>query len=272
MRRSKQRLTPDVKNDWRRFRVDNSLAQPLYHQIFNHLRDRILDGTFERGSVFPSEHQLEQSLQVSRVTIRRALQELAARGLIQRQQGKVSTVTAYKPQTSVVATVEGLVENNRRMGLETSVQLLASEYVPASAEIAAKLQIKPAQKVLWTVRVRYLGEIPFSYAVTYIPQSVAKKIDVKKMASKALLTLLEEAGFRIGRAQQLISAVPANREVAKSLHVEYNTALLLSERLVFDVHDKPVEFISVQYRPDVYHYGIDLVRTQSADGTVWASS
>jgi len=243
---------------------------PLYQQVYRHLRDKIFDGTFERGSKFPSENELCVELQVSRVTVRRALDELASHGLIQRKQGKASIVTAYKPQTSVVATVEGLVENNRRMGDQTWVELLASEYVPASKEIASRMRVRPGKKVLWTVRVRYLDNVPFSYAVTYLPQAVAKKIDVTSLASKPLISLLEEAGFDIGRAEQLISATSATPDVARALHIDKNAALLVSDRLVFDANDQPVELIIVQYRPDVYHYGIELVRTKSLDGHRWS--
>lgn len=263
--------TSNPATPWGSFSVDKNQTAPLYQQIYGFLRDRIFDGTFKRGANFPSESQLESTFNVSRVTIRRALEELAARGFILRQQGRTSLVAGYKPQTSIVACVEGLVENNRRMGDETSVNLLASEYVPASQDVAAKLRLRRGQKVLWTVRVRSLNGVPFSYAVTYLPEQVVKGMDVEKMSTKALLSLLEEAGVEIGRAQQLISAVNATADVARALYVEKGAALLLSERLVFDITDRPVELIAVQYRPDVYHYGVDLVRTKSDAGNIWAS-
>jgi len=250
--------------------TDGKPDTTLYQQVYRHLRDKIFDGTFERGSRLPSENDLCTMLNVSRVTVRRALEELMSHGLIWRKQGKASVVTAYKPQTSVVATVEGLVENNRRMGDQTWVELLASEYVPAPKEIASRMQVKPGKRVLWTVRVRYLDNVPFSYAVTYLPEVVAKKINVNSMASKPLISLLEEAGFNIGRAEQLISATSATPDVARALHVEKNAALLVSDRLVFDSNDQPVELIIVQYRPDIYHYGIELVRTKSLDGHKWS--
>lgn len=267
----KKRLYNDPATPLGSLTVDKTQTAPLYQQVYSLLRDRIFDGTFSCNATFPSESQLECQLHVSRVTVRRALDELAARGLIERKQGRASRVAAYKPQTSIVAAVEGLVENNRRMGGETSVKLLASELVPASQDVSTKLKIPPSQKVLWTVRVRSVKGIPFSYAVTYLPQKVIEGIDIAQMASKALLTLLEDAGVKVGRAHQLISAVNATADVAKALHVEKGTALLLCERLVLDTNDRPVELIAVQYRPDIYHYGVDLVRTKSDAGNIWAS-
>lgn len=262
----------ESKPHWATFQIDPRLPSPLYQQLFRHLRNGIYDGTFARGSTLPSENQLISRLQVSRVTVRRAIEELAAHGLITRQQGKPSVVAPYKPQTSLVATVEGLVENNRLMGHQTTVKLLACEFVPASQELASKLKVRRGQKILWTVRLRSLGDTPFSYAVTYLPCAIARRIDPHQMANVPLIKLLESAGVEIGRADQVISATAATKEIAKALRTENKAPLLLSERLVFDVQDNPVEFISVVYRPDIYHYGIELVRDKSDNGKVWSSA
>jgi len=261
-----------VKNpDWTKFRTNKSLPSPLYHQIFSFLRDRILTGAFDSGAVFPSESQLEAALKVSRITARRALEELAARGLIVRTQGKQSIVALYRPGTQLVAGVEGMIENNRRMGDSTTVELLAHEQVPASAEVATKLKVKHKALVLWSVRVRRLNNIPFSYAVTHLPAFVSQQVKAEQMSTRPLIDLLERAGIVIARAEQVISAVQATPEVARALHVEPGAALLLSERIVYDRFERPVELICVQYRPDLYQYGVELKRTTSAKGNRWAS-
>jgi len=257
---------------WFNFTVSKSLPTPLYHQIFSHLRDCIQTGVFAPGSVFPSESQIEQALKVSRITARRAMDELSARGLIERYQGKVSRVAAYRPSTRLLAGVEGMIENNRRMGDSTTVELLTHETISAGERIARKLKLKVGEKVLWSVRVRSLEGVPFSYAVTYLPPTITRQIKTEQMSSKSLLELLENAGVVIGRAEQVISAQQATSEVARALHVEVNTALLISERIVYDQSDPPVELIEVQYRPDIYQYGVDLQRTQSSDGNVWATT
>jgi len=258
--------------NWDNFTVSKSLPTPLYHQIFTHLRNCIQMGVFKPGSIFPSESQIELALKVSRITVRRALEELSARGLIERHQGKSSRVASYRPSTRLLAGVEGMLENNRRMGDATTVELLAHETITAGKRIASKLKLKVGVKVLWTVRVRSLDGVPFSYAVTYLPPSITRQIKTEQMSSKPLLELLENAGVKIGRAEQIISAQQATSEVARALHVEVNAALLVSERIVYDHSDRPVEWIEVQYRPDIYQYGVDLQRTHSPEGNVWATT
>ena len=257
---------------WSNFNVSKSLPTPLYHQIYSHLRDCIQNGLFPPDSLFPSESQIEKELNVSRITARRAMDELSARGLICRQQGKASRVAAYRPNTHLLAGVEGMIENNRRMGDSTTVELLSHETIAATEDVARTLKVKRGEPVLWSVRVRSLDGVPFSYAVTYLPQVVTRQIKAEQMSAKPLLALLEGAGIIIGRAEQVISAKNATAAVARALHIERGEALLVSERVVYDLADRPVEWISVQYRPDIYQYGVDLERTQSAKGNVWSTS
>jgi GntR family transcriptional regulator len=235
------------------------------------LRERILDGSFAPGSSFPSESEIEGALSVSRITARRALDELAARGLILRGQGRRSTVAPYRPRTRLLAGVEGMIENNRRMGDLTTVELLERADVPAGPELFKQLRLKRGELVQRSVRVRSIEGVPFSYAITHLPRRVAGLIQAERMSTEPLIELLERAGIVIGRAEQTISARNATSEVARALHVDVGSALLESERVVYDSADRPVEAIQVLYRPDVYRYAVDLRRAQSEEGRVWSS-
>lgn len=259
-------------SNWQGFRANPSLPEPLYHQIFVMLRERILDGSFAPGARFPSESEIEAALAVSRITARRALEELAARGLIERAQGRRSTVAPYRPRTRLLAGVEGMIENNRRMGDLTTVELLERADVPAGPELSQQLRVKQGEPVQRSVRVRSIDGLPFSYAITHLPRRVARLIQAERMSTEPLIELLEQAGIEIGRAEQTISARSATGEVARALHVDVGSALLESERVVFDSADRPVEAIQVLYRPDVYRYAVDLHRTHSEGGRVWSSN
>jgi GntR family transcriptional regulator len=254
---------------WQSFRANPALPEPLYHQIFSMLRDRILDGGFAPDTPFPSESEIESHLGVSRITARRALDELAARGLIRRGQGRRSTVSPYRPRTRLQAGVEGMIENNRRMGDLTTVHLLERADVLAGVEVARQLQIRKGETVERSVRVRSLDGVPFSYAITHLPRRVARMIRAERMSAEPLIELLEQAGIQIGRAEQIISACAATPEVARALQIEPGTALLESERVVYDTEGRPVEAILVLYRTDMYRYAVDLRRTPSAEGPIW---
>ena len=249
--------------------VDKTLPAPLYHQVYTALRDRIFDGTYRPGERLPSETELIDLFGVSRITVRRALDEMSARGLVLREQGRRTQVAPYRPGASLRASVEGLIENNLRLAEQTTVQVLEFDYVPADEEVAESLQIGQGDIVQWAVRVRSLKATPFSYIVTYLPEQIGRTFRRQDLSSTPFLILLERCGVPVVRAEQTITAVSADRSVAKALQVEPGTALLQASRRVYDVEDRPVQLLSVQYRPDIYRYDMSLERTSGPEGRVW---
>lgn len=249
--------------------VDKTLPVPLYHQIYTALRDRIFDGTYGAGEHLPSELELIDFFGVSRITVRRALDELSARGLVLREQGRRSQVAPYRPGASLQASVEGLIENNLRMAEQTTIEVLEFDYVMADKEVSEALQIGQGDIVQWAVRVRSLEATPFSYIVTYLPEHIGRTFRRQDLSSTPFLVLLERCGVPVVRAEQTITAVSADRSVAKALQVEPGTALLQAMRRVYDAEDRPVQLLSVQYRPDIYRYEMLLERTSGPGGRVW---
>ena len=249
--------------------VDKTLPAPLYHQVYTALRDLIFDGTYHPGDSLPSETELIDLFGVSRITVRRALDELSARGLVLREQGRRTQVAPYRPGASLRASVEGLIENNLRMAEQTTVEVLEFDYLPADKEVAEALQIGQGDIVQWAVRVRSLEATPFSYIVAYLPEQIGRTFRRQDLSSTPFLVLLERCGVAVVRAEQTITAISADRSVAKALQVEPGTALLQALRRVYDAEDRPVQFLSVQYRPDIYRYDMSLERTSGPEGRVW---
>lgn len=255
--------------DTRAFVVDKTLPVPLYHQVYTALRDCILDGTYHPGDHLPSETELIRLFSVSRITIRRALDELSARGLVLREQGRRTQIAPYRPAVSMRASVEGLIENNLRMAEQTTVEVLDFDYVPADQEVAEALQIAQGDIVQWAVRVRSLDTTRFSHIVTYLPEHIGRTFERHHLSSTPFLVLLERCGVPVVRAEQTITAITADRWVAKVLQIEPGTALLKVIRRVYDIDDRPVQFLSVLYRPDIYRYDMSLERTSGPTGRIW---
>jgi GntR family transcriptional regulator len=261
----------DLESTAGRFRVDRGLVTPLYHQVYTVLRNRILDGTYRAERLLPTEQELVTLFGVSRITVRRALNELAARGLIVREQGRGTRVATYVPRTRLRGGVEGLIENNRRMAAETEVEVLDFDYVRANEDVAEALHIKIGNSVQWAVRVRRLKGVPFSYLVTYVPENVGRTFQRSDLSATPLLVLLERSEVSVARAEQTITAISATPAVATALDVEPGSPLLHVVRIVFDQRERPVEYISAQYRPDIYRYTMSLARRNSPEGGRWAT-
>lgn len=254
--------------------MNDALPLPKYHQVYLVLREQLAEGRFSAG--VPGEMHLMKEFGVARVTVRRALEQLVAEGLISRTPGR-GTVALKAPAPPAEraapqrAQLTGLLENIVNMGLRTSVKVLACEVIAAHDTVAARLGLAAGEPVQKAVRVRSSREGPLSHITTYVPQRHAQRFGRRELAKKPILMLLEEAGVEIGRAEQSISARLADATVARSLGVEVGSALLAVQRLVFDVDERPVQWLQGLYRPDRYRYEMQLSRVGAIDAKVWVS-
>lgn len=251
--------------------VAQDVRTPLYHQIYLILRAKILDGTYAQGSLLPSEHALVELYGVSRITTRRALDELVAAGLARREQGRGTRVTGADAAASARTrgSVEGLIENVLALGLKTTVEVFDFAYIEVPSDIAERLALPPGAIVQRAVHVRHLDGAPLGHIVTHVPEDIGRLYDEDELTTLPLLALLERKGVAVRRAEQAISATPADPEVARRLAVDVGTALLQLERTVYDDHDHAVETITVLYRPDRYQYRTALERTAGDAASFW---
>lgn len=249
------------------------LPLPKYHQVYLVLREQLEEGRFADG--MPGEMQLMKDFGVARVTVRKALQQLVADGLIRRSPGRGTVPVAPRGARAEAgrgdARLHGLLENIVDMGLRTSVKVLRCEVLPASDAVARQLGIEPGVPVQKAVRVRATRLGPLSHITTHVPQSIARAFGRRELARMPILMLLERSGVVIGRARQSISARLADAEVASRLQVDVGSALLAVQRLVFDAEDRPVQWLQGLYRPDRYQYQMQLSRVGGIDAKVWVS-
>ncbi|MGB4112824.1 MAG: UTRA domain-containing protein, partial [Yoonia sp.] len=105
-----------------------------------------------------------------------------------------------------------------------------------------------------------------------VPQGLATAINRQQLAKKPILTLLEESGLTLGKAQQNVSAKLADGSVADLLGVSVGSALLSVRRLVFDANERPIQLLFGLYRPDRYEYQMKLSRMGGVDARVWVDA
>lgn len=256
--------------------MSQSLPMTKYHQIYLLLREQLHDGAFAQG--LPGELALMKQFSVARVTVRRALEQLAAEGMISREPGRgtraldVSATNApAHAEKGQRAHLTGLLENLVSMGLRTSVRVLEVETVTASANVAQALQLKVGDPVQKAIRVRSTKDGPLSHITTYVPGDIGRKFGRRELSRKPILVLLEESGVKVGRAQQTISAKLADVLVARHLEVAVGSALLAVRRLIYDHQERPIQWLHGLYRPDRYEYEMQLSRVGGIDAKVWVN-
>ncbi len=247
---------------------------PKYHQVYLVLREQLAEGRFSDG--VPPELRLVQQFGVARATVRKALERLAAEGLIDRRPGRgthprtpADGAPARAPATK---SMTGLLESIVHASLQTRVNVLSCDTVAAPLAVASRLALPAHARVQKAVRVRATHQGPLSHITTWVPHALARGFGKRELAREPILLLLERTGVRIGRATQSISARPADATVAARLGVAKGTALLAVERLVYDSDDRPVQWLQGLYRPDRYQYEMQLSRVGGIDAKVWVST
>lgn len=250
--------------------IDARQPTPLYHQIYTILRDEIVNGVHANGAILPSEFELTRQYGVSRVTAKRALNELAAEGLVSRERGRGTVVRFEAPSPPVRASVEGLLENLLQMGLKTEVRLLDFDYVAASDEVARALGCEPGTTVQRAVRVRRMEGEPFSHLTTHVPEAIGRSYSRDDLANRPLLSLLERCGVIVSSAHQTLTAALADARIAPLLEVQVGAPLLRITRTVHDQDQRAVEYITGLYRPDRYQYQMTLNRIDGEDRRIWS--
>jgi len=246
------------------------LGEAKAKQVYLVLRDRILSGAIGFGAKLPTENELAHHHGVSRVTVRRALGELARERLIERRRS-AGTRVIYRPSPApITADISGVLANIADMGRRTAVKLLSFDYVPAEGAVAQALDAAPDQLLQRSVRVRSVDGLPFSYLITHVPESVSVTFTQQELASRPLLELLDRAGVKVEHARQRISAGLATPYVAEALDVRSGSPLIELVRVVYDQSGRGVEHLHALYRPDRYAFEIDLVRSGAADTKAWA--
>ena len=257
--------------------MNNAMPLPKYHQVYLVLREQLHESKFDHG--LPGELALMQQFSVARVTVRRALAQLAQEGLISREPGRgTRSLVQRSPQQLQTghpkvqqARMSGLLENLVSMGLRTTVKVLSVQRLPAPQDVAMALQMQAGEWVQKAQRVRHTKEGPLSHITTWVPERITNGFGFKELAQKPILMLLEESGVKVGRAQQSIAAKLADANIAQHLDIPVGSALLAVNRLIYDTDDKPVQWLHGLYRPDRYEYQMQLSRVGSIDAKVWVS-
>ena len=248
--------------------IDTLGGVPLYQQIYQLLRAKIESGVFGFNSKLPAEETLAVDLGVSRITVKRAMNELAAAGFGTRYRGR-GTIVSYSHNTP---TVRGdymtPMEHLRQLGFNTEIELKHLEEVHADAELAGHLEITPGALVQRAERVRHLEGAPFSFIVNHTPMDIAAQINRDDIAWRPFTTLLAEAGHMVVSAEQTILAETAKGKTAQALMLAEGAPVLTIHRVLRDSEKRPIQFSVTNYRADRYQYHMvmhDLERKAPAD-------
>lgn len=248
--------------------VDDTLAVPLYHQVYLILREHIRSGVYAPGLALPSEADLCDEFEVSSITVKRAMRELANDGVIVRLRGKGSFVAESAADASPPDALNDLVQNVQAIGATTEVRHISGDLIEPVPDIAQKLATASGEKVLKSSHLRISDGEPLAVIITYVPMDVADMLD-PDTEERPMLLRLNDAGLDLQRADQEITATLAEPAIAVQMGLEVGSPLLKLTRLVFDSAGRPVEWLVALYRADRYAIKASLTHKAIGQTSTW---
>lgn len=237
---------------------------PRHEQISNWLREQIEGGRWKVDEKLPSENELTEKFDVSRVTVRRALQTLENEQLIYRSQGLGSFVKDHRSHQSFVR-LRDFVEEMKRSGMEASSNVLALRPEIVPSPVASLLHVEEGAKVLRLDRLRLGDNKPVAFDITWLPMFYGQLIENFDLQEETIYGILErEYEIPVEKGYYRIEAENASEYLAGHLQVEPGAALLLIDRLSLTVGDKPIYYQKRYYRTDRIVYEL-MVQRQPGD-------
>lgn len=234
---------------------------PLYQQIKTLILRSLQSGEWRPGEAIPSEIDLAARFKVSQGTVRKAVDELAAENLLVRRQGKGTFVATHAEEQVQYRFLRLASEPSAATQGSTYREFLDCRRMPAPADVAAVLQLRPEDSVVEVRRVLHFSGQPVVLDDIWLPAPLFKGLTAERLSEYRgpMYGLFEsEFGVRMIRAEEKIRAVSADESVAALLKVAPGTPLLSVERLAFTYGDQPVELRRGLYRTDRHYYRNEL--------------
>lgn len=231
--------------------------EPKYWGLKRHLLDLL--ESLPPGSPIPTERSLATDFDVSRTTVRQALAELTVEGRLLRVQGKGTF--AAEPKVAQRLQLSSYTEDMRAQGREPSSKLLEVSEIPAEADMARLLAVRPGAKVLRLHRLRLADGEPMAMETTHLPLGRFRGLRRYVSGGGSLYQVLRERfDVEMGHAEETIETALAGPHEADLLGADVGMPMLLLSRHSFDTEQRPVEWVRSVYRGDRYKFVATLNR------------
>ncbi|MGH2835647.1 MAG: GntR family transcriptional regulator [Solirubrobacteraceae bacterium] len=222
-------------------------AEPKYYVVKRHLLDFI--GSLEPGSAVPTERELAAQMLTSRTTVRQALSELVVEGRLVRRQGSGTYVA--EPKITWPLYLASFTEQVEASGFKPSAEVLGTQRVSASVELAQKLGLPPRAPVYKIERLRFADAFPIAVETSWLPAGRFPGLTRQIRAHASLHAILIELyDTRLRTGEEWIETAPATPREAGPLKVDVGTPMLIVSRQNFDSQGTPIELGRTWFRSD----------------------
>ena len=236
--------------------VDRDAPLPLYHQLRQALLRPLERGHWKEGDLIPTEREICETYNVSRITVRRAVNDLVREGYLISFQGKGTFVARPKIRRQL-SHLRSFSEEMQGVGLQAGSRLLSLRQEPALGDVAAALQVEEEAWVWIVERLRLVNDEPTIVSVSHLRLPPGLVLTPTQLQGRASLwSTLRQQGVTFARSESTIQAVAGNDRESQLLEVTPGSPLLLVESVIYSDRDVPVEYSRMVSRGDRYNYTV----------------
>ena len=228
---------------------------PAYISIHDALKEQIDKGIWKIGQRLPSERDLADTFQVSRMTLRQAITLLVEEGVLTRKVGSGTYVASTRVQEKMRGTTS-FTEIIQLQGKTPSSKLLSYIRTHPNEQECKQLNLKQIDTIIRMERVRYADDVPVVYEVASIPANLIENVRKEEVTNHFFKTLTDN-GYEIGKSQQTIYARLASEKVAKHLQITKNEAILALRQVSYLTDGRPFEYVNSQYVGDRFEFYLE---------------
>jgi GntR family transcriptional regulator len=233
---------------------------PKYIRVRDWLMEHILSSGFSRGEKLPSESNLVRRFDVSRVTVRQALEALRAEGIIESRHGKgwfLRRICAVQN----LGRLQGFGEMLAPMGVKVRSKVIEVKECTIPEAVAKALGLSDNSMVTQIARLRIAGGRAMSYDLSYFPLEIGRRLREQDLSRHDIFVLLERTlGMPLGFADVTIEIAPAEDEPAQQLGVALATPIFKMTRLTHDLQGFPIDFEYVYGLPESHVFKVRVPR------------
>ena len=226
---------------------------PLYTQLKNKLLKDIKEN-YKVGDMIPAEIKLEKQYEVSRITVREAIEVLEKENVLERKQGKGTFVKAHK----ILYDANSIGSLTQRLAKQKDIIKTESlHFLIVEGEHYVKDLLK-CSKLLCIKRIRLLNNVPFALMCNYLDFDSVPNIEENFKIESLYTFLKDEYKIEFYNAEETVEAKNASITEAQKLDINERDALLSLHRLSFDKYNNPVEYSDILIKANMYKHKIIL--------------
>jgi GntR family transcriptional regulator len=230
-----------------------------FHQVSAEIEQRIKDGIYVSAQRLPSEYDLAKEFDCSRLTVRKAVEELINKNILVKRRGKGSYVMSQQKIQSGRAGLQGFTEAAKAYGKTSNTEVISyKKLAKPGDEIFEALQVPITESIYELVRRRTLDGEPMTVEKVYICEKYVKDF-TKKDFEGSLFSLIERQ-IEIAYSHQEVEAILVEPELATLLEVPVGNPLLQVHSITYTIDATPILYDVSYYRADRYTFKNTLTR------------